>query len=257
LANGIPAVSVQPDGRVVALSSEKSIYRFNTNGSPDTTFDGDGIRTAALQGSGIQVFDMAVSASGRITVVGSQAFVLHTGGPWWQYLTARYTPDGSPDTSYSGDGYLDFDIGTFHNDGATAVAFDTVGRTVIGGFSAQGSAAVPYENPIYSAARVLAPPVKSVSVSGRVTDASGNGVSGVTVSTQGGLSARTTPFGYYTLNNVETNRTYVFSVRSKTDMAFNKRTILVDDQLTGLDFIGEQLDSARPKGSFKGAGFLK
>jgi hypothetical protein len=64
----------------------------------------------------------------------------------------------------------------------------------------------------------------------------------VTVSTQG-ISATTNPFGFYTLHNVPTSRTYVFSVRSKTDMAFNKRTILVDDQISGLDFIGEQLDS--------------
>ena len=239
------SIAVMIDGRVVVLSYPKSIYRFNTDGSPDITFDGDGVHTAALPASDSQVYDMAVSASGRITVVGSHPMTLHSGGPWWTYRTAKYLSNGSPDTSYSGDGYLDFDIGTFHNDGATVVAFDTVGRTVIGGLSASGSAAVPFEHPIYSAARLSAPSVTTVTISGRVTGPNGNGVSNATVSTQG-VSTRTTPFGFYTLS-VLTNQTYTVSVRAKNDLAFNKRTLLVDAEITDLDFVGQLFEMGRSK----------
>ena len=233
--DSILSIAVQLDGRVVALGSTKALYRFNTNGSPDTTFDGDGISTAVLP---VSVYDMAVSASGRITVVGSQPFALHTGGPWWTYRAARYLPDGSPD------GYLEIDVGVNRNDGATVVAFDSVGRTVIGGFSAGGSAAVPWEWPLFAAARLSAPPVMPVSVSGRVVGPNGNGIANATVSAQG-ISAQTNPFGYYTLNNIETNRTYAFTVRAKNDLTFFKRTILVDGQISGLDFVGQQLGSAK------------
>jgi hypothetical protein len=158
----------------------------------------------------------------------------------------KYAADGSPDQSYGVGGSIDVNVGGSY-DGARAVSVDSVGRTVVAGVSSNCCIRTYWETPRFSAIRILAPEPRPVSVSGRVTDANGNGVSGVTVSTQSGLSTRTSPFGFYTLNNVETNRTYVFSVRSKTDMAFGKRTILVDDQVTGLDFIGEQFDTARSK----------
>jgi uncharacterized delta-60 repeat protein len=250
LGLGFRSIGLQLDGRVVALGEGNIIYRFNTDGSLDTSFDGDGSRPA-LSGTNKTPYSLLVSASGKITVVGTGippacSFGFPCPNPDLLFFTARYRPDGSLDTGFSDDGYLDVNVGAAVSspfNGARAIAVDPVGRVVVGGVSSSCCNRTYWETPRFSAMRLAAPQPRPVSVSGRVTDANGNGVSGVTVSTQGGLSARTTPFGFYTLNNVETNRTYVFSVRSKTDMAFGKRTILVDDQLTGLDFVGEQLDS--------------
>jgi hypothetical protein len=162
--------------------------------------------------------------------------------PVLNYLVARYRSDGTPDTTLGGNGDLDINPGV--QAGATAVALDSQGRTVVSGVAAMNSQTFnPWQTPMFSAARISAPPVMLVSVSGRVVDSNGSGVSSVTVSTQGGISARTSPFGYYTLNNVPTNRTYTFSVRSKGDLVFNKRVVLVDDILAGLDFIGVQPDA--------------
>ncbi|HEV7643271.1 MAG TPA: hypothetical protein VGO50_04945 [Pyrinomonadaceae bacterium] len=243
---GIRSLAVQLDGRVVALG-QKNIFRFNTDGSLDTSFDGDGSRQALATDKGPSW--LMVSASGKITVVGGTPSPSNCG--WWGgcptiaqwFLTARYLSDGSPDANYSGDGYLDIDVGGGYGSMATTVGFDPTGRLVVSGLTAtMGTPTIPIQNPVFSATRLAAPQPRPVSVSGRVTGPNGNGVSGVTVSTSG-VSATTNPFGFYTLHNVPTNRTYVFSVRSKTDMAFGKRTILVDDQISGLDFIGEQLDS--------------
>jgi hypothetical protein len=130
-----------------------------------------------------------------------------------------------------------------HHSRALSCAYDSTGRLVVGGWSSPSSSSPDR----FALIRLTAPQPRPVSVSGRVTDSSGNSVSGVMVTTQGGLTARTSPFGYYTMNNVPTNRTYTFSARSKGDMAFNKRVVLVDDQITGLDFIGEQPEAARSK----------
>ncbi|HEV7643273.1 MAG TPA: hypothetical protein VGO50_04955 [Pyrinomonadaceae bacterium] len=250
LGLGFRSIGLQLDGRVVALGHGNIIYRFNADGSLDTSFDGDGSRQA-LNGTDKVPYSLMVSASGKITVIGTGippacSFGFPCPTPDLRYFTARYKQDGSLDTSFSGDGYLEIDVGVIisagYNGGRT-IAVDPIGRVVFAGVSSSCCIRTYWESPRFSAARLAAPPPRPVSVSGRVTDANGNGVSGVTVSTQGGLSARTTPFGFYTLNNVETNKTYIFSVRSKTDMAFGKRTILVDDQISGLDFVGEQLDS--------------
>ena len=250
LGLGFRSIGLQLDGRVVALGEGNIIYRFNTDGSLDTSFDGDGSRPA-LNGSNKTPYSLLVSAGGKITAVGTGippacSFGFPCPTPDLLFFTARYRPDGSLDTGFSDDGYLDINVGAAASspfNGARAIAVDSVGRVVVGGVSSSCCNRTYWETPRFSAMRLAAPQPRPVSVSGRVTDANGNGVSGVTVSTQGGLSARTTPFGYYTLNNVETNRTYIFSVRSKTDMAFGKRTILVDDQISNLDFVGEQLDS--------------
>jgi uncharacterized delta-60 repeat protein len=249
---GFRSVGLQLDGRVVALGDGNIIYRFNGDGSLDTSFDGDGSR-AALSGTNKQPYRLMVSAGGKIMVVGTGippacSFGFPCPDPGLLFFTARYQPDGSLDTGFSDDGYLDVNVGAAISapfNGARAVAMDSIGRVVVGGASSSCCNRTYWESPRFSAMRLAAPQPRPVSVSGRVTDANGNGVSGVTVSTQSGLSARTSPFGFYTLNNVETNRTYVFSVRSKTDMAFNKRTILVDDQISGLDFIGEQPAASR------------
>jgi uncharacterized delta-60 repeat protein len=250
LGLGFRSIGLLPDGRVVALGEGNIIYRFNTDGSLDTSFDGDGSR-AAFVGTSKTPYSLLVSASGKITVVGTGippacSFGFPCPDPTLLFFTARYLPDGSLDTGFSDDGYLDINVGAVASagyNGARTIAADSIGRVVVAGVSSSCCIRTYWETPRFSAMRIAAPQPRPVSVSGRVIDASGNGVSGVTVSTQSGLSARTTPFGYYTLNNVQTNRTYVFSVRSKSDMAFNKRTILVDDQLTGIDFVGEQLDS--------------
>ncbi len=254
LGLGFRSIGLQLDGRVVALGEGNIIYRFNADGSLDTSFDGDGSRPA-LDGTNKVPYSLLVSAGGKITVAGTGippacSFGFPCPTPDLSFFTARYKQDGSPDTSFSDDGYLGINVGSAFSspfNGARAIAMDSIGRVVVGGVSSSCCNRTYWETPRFSAMRLAAPQPRPVSVSGRVTDANGNGVSGVTVSTQSGLSARTSPFGFYTLNNVQTNRTYIFSVRSKTDMAFGKRTILVDDQITGLDFIGEQLGSARSK----------
>lgn len=238
---GIRSVGVQLDGRVLALGYGRILFRFNSDGSLDNSFDGDGSRPV-WSSTDKEPYSMLVTASGKITVVGtgippSCQFGFPCPTPDLRFFTARYRPDGSLDTAYSNDGYLEIDISGSY-DGARAIGVDPIGRVVVGGLTSNCCNRTYWEQPVYALARLSAPPTMFVSVSGRVVRANGTPVGNATVSSQGMIS-RTNPFGYYTFSNVQTNRTYTFSVRTR-DLAIPKRTILVDGEIANLDFFGQQ-----------------
>lgn len=93
------AVAVQPDGKIIVSGSRFSsggvlhgvaVARFLSDGSLDSTFDGDGI-TGSWNPSGASSpkNGLVLQPDGKVVVVGA-------GGPFvWRYL-----PDGSPDTTF-------------------------------------------------------------------------------------------------------------------------------------------------------------
>lgn len=83
------------------------------------------------------------------------------------------------------------------------------------------------------------PSAASVSISGRVTDANGRGISRATVSVNGSKGAVgttiTNPFGYYRINGIEAGNSYVFEARHKR-YSFTPQALSVDADLTDLNF---------------------
>jgi hypothetical protein len=81
------------------------------------------------------------------------------------------------------------------------------------------------------------------SVAGRVMSAAGKGVAGSQISiTDSNGNTRivvTNPFGYYRFANVATGGTYTIRVLSKR-YTFASRTVQVNDNITGIDFVAEQ-----------------
>lgn len=99
-----------------------------------------------------------------------------------------------------------------------------------------------------SAATGCTPPVSAagVSVGGRVTTASGSGISKVrvTLSSASGvtISALTNAFGYYSFEDVTAGQTYVISVSSKGYQFDNPvRVVNVEDTISGMDFVANAL----------------
>ncbi len=118
-------VAVQGDGKIVAVGSageDFTIARYNTNGSLDTSFSGDGKQTT---GDFFEATGVALQGDGKIVAVGSG-----TGG----FALVRYNPNGSLDTSFSGDGKQTTDFGTDFDE-ATGVALQPDGKVVAVGFS--------------------------------------------------------------------------------------------------------------------------
>ena len=103
---------MQSDGKIVAagymnqdVSPGQNIFavvRYNTDGSLDTTFSGDGIQTTAIGLFSSEAWDVVVQSDGKIVVVG------HTQEPDFprsrRFAVVRYNTDGSLDTTFSGDG---------------------------------------------------------------------------------------------------------------------------------------------------------
>ena len=241
---GFRSVAVQRDGRVVAVGHTNILYRFNANGSPDTSFDQDGSRQA-LGNPSASPRDVVVGAGGRITVVGEKNLVA---GVPFLYLTARYLPDGSPDPSYSDDGLLDIDVMSGGSDGAWTTGIDSLGRVVIAGRSANGTVQNPFETAVFSVARLSAPSVV-VSVSGRVTGPDGSPVSNALLRTQDAagnyLTSRSSPFGYYRFD-LPIGHAYTISVTSKR-FTFANRVVSVGDEITDFDFVGASFDGVTSK----------
>jgi len=235
--NGLRRIKIQSDGRILALSHLNVLYRFNSDGSLDTNFDGDGSRPAL--NAPLTATDFNVSASGKITVVG---YPLPPNFPI-NYQIARYLPDGSLDTNFSDDGLLEIDINSSRSDATTVIDFDLVGRTFIAGYSAIGTVLNPFENPSFSNARLLASPVQNFGFSGRVTDTDGNPVYNASLTIQKGSNiigyARTNPFGFFNFNNIPTNQTYKLSTKAK-GLNFYEQSVLPDDKVVNYLVVGEK-----------------
>lgn len=231
---GFKAVRLQSDGRIMGLSHTNMLYRFNINGSLDTSFDGDGLRPA-LNAASLLATSFTVSASGKITAAGyppTQAPI--------DYRIARYTPDGAPDTSFSGDGFLEIHL--FGQDAAVMTDTDLKGRTHISGYSAMGTVHAPFENSQFSNARLSAAPAQNVGISGRVTGPGGRAILNAALTLRNGAeiigSARTNSFGWFHISNVAANQTYTLSTSAKA-RSFSDLRVTVDGQITNLLVIGE------------------
>ena len=133
------AAAVQSDGRVVVAGSSGSDFalaRYNTNGSLDASFDGDGLVTTDFGGGQDAAFDLAIQPDGKIVVAGTTA----QGGSS-DFAVARYNPDGSLDVSsgsldagFGVDGRVTTDFGGAGAEGASGIALQqNAGIVAVGG----------------------------------------------------------------------------------------------------------------------------
>ncbi|WP_369274178.1 calcium-binding protein [Streptomyces sp. R11] len=136
-------VAVQPDGRIVAgafAGGWFAVLRYLPDGSPDGTFGGgDGVTMTAFSdtgGGGATARDLALQPNGKIVMAG------YAGQSFFDFAVARYNPDGSPDTSFSGDGKVTTDLGGYN--WGESVAVQSTGRIIVGGQSADRFALVRY-----------------------------------------------------------------------------------------------------------------
>ena len=120
------AVAVQADGKVVAAGTKGGdlvVARYNPDGTPDTTFDGDGIKAVDAGGANDVARAVAVQADGKIAVAGTNGS---------DAVVARLRADGTLDTSLNGTGLKAIDFGG-SADGANGLAIQSNGRIVVAG----------------------------------------------------------------------------------------------------------------------------
>ncbi|MDB5872770.1 MAG: hypothetical protein JWQ07_2212 [Ramlibacter sp.] len=169
---------VQPDGKILvggftapvgSFIGSFALARFNADGTPDTSFDGDGKLTTAFEGSlGGYIWAIALGANGTILAGGgvqdsigfvrygldghyietvkpdmgnftfgrdlelqADGKILLLGRTANDFALVRLNGDGTPDAGFGGDGKAIADFGG--NDRAMAIALEADGRLLVAG----------------------------------------------------------------------------------------------------------------------------
>lgn len=132
------SVAIQPDGKIVVagVSSDTSycddfiVLRYNTDGSPDTTFNSNGIVKTDLGGEFDGANSLAIQSNGKIVATGE---VDNVSGTEMDFALVRYTASGSLDTSFGISGIVITDIfGAM--DSCYSVAIQSDGKIIAAGY---------------------------------------------------------------------------------------------------------------------------
>ena len=138
------AVALQPDGKIVvagrAVIGGQNVFavvRYNNDGTtPDASFDGDGIATTTV-GVAASANALAIQPDGKIVVAGFGDLGVGGGN---DFVVIRYNADGSPDSTFDGDGVATTAIGAGGaDDQGRAVAIYGDGQVVVAGYSHNGT----------------------------------------------------------------------------------------------------------------------
>jgi uncharacterized delta-60 repeat protein len=135
------ALALQGDGKIVAAGRAEvsgiedfALARYNTDGSLDPTFDGDGKVTTDFAGRSDAAFAVAIQENGEIVAAGCASCI----GTADDFALARYNTDGSLDPTFDGDGKVITDFAR-DTDQARAVAIQEDGKIVATGLTVVAS----------------------------------------------------------------------------------------------------------------------
>jgi uncharacterized delta-60 repeat protein len=134
---------VQPDGKIVAAgvsnaegSNDVALVRYLADGSVDASFGSGGTVLSDIGTNSSDVVQSVLLRSDGMIVVSG-----YTGAPGQnEFLAARFTADGSPDTSFGSNGIVTTDLGG--DDFSFASALQADGKIVLGGYALVDGAVV-------------------------------------------------------------------------------------------------------------------
>jgi len=164
-------ITLQPDGKAVVAGNMSpdsfALARYNTDGTLDPSFDGDGMLVTDFNAESFDILYAALAQpDGKILAAGS-AFSTSTNDE--DFALVKYNADGSLDTSFSDDGKLAINFSASEREAAHALALQADGSILLGGVAT-------YETPIqrmeFALARiqndldVIAPTVQSITLAG-------------------------------------------------------------------------------------------
>jgi uncharacterized delta-60 repeat protein len=135
-------VAIQSNGKIVAAgsswydcfnsqycydpTSDFALWRYNADGTADTSFDGDGSLQTDFGGGYDTAYGVAIQGDGKIVAAGRTDI-----GGDFDFALTRYLSDGSLDPNFHFDGRVVTDFGG--SDRARAVAIGSGGRIVAAG----------------------------------------------------------------------------------------------------------------------------
>ncbi len=238
------SLAIQPDGKYVVAGfanngvvTNFALVRYNTDGSLDSTFSGDGIVTTPIGTGSSQAYGLAIQSNGTILVSGWGTFAGNA-----NHVVVRYNEDGTLDDSsfarspenFGNGGIATVDISP--GDINPFMKLQNDGKIVIAGTSGGLLGVARLQND-------LAPTAAEASISGRVVDIRQRGISKVTVKIQdmsGNVRiVSTSSFGYFQIEGLEVGQSYLVVVSAKR-YTFNppSRVINLQDSFENAHFVG-------------------
>lgn len=133
------SLALQPDGKILLGGTSGNgtiaglvVSRFNTDGSPDSTFSSDGKVFTPIGTSNQKGRSVALQPDGRILL----------GGHFWNgsdedFVVVRYDADGALDSSFGTGGIVTTDLSPYYDEGV-ALALQPDGKILLGGSSYVG-----------------------------------------------------------------------------------------------------------------------
>jgi uncharacterized delta-60 repeat protein len=135
------ALAMQSDGKIVVAGTtfdgarfRLAVVRYLTDGSLDPSFGIGGKATLAIASMDGEAHAVAIQADGRIVLAGKAMATVTL------FVVARFTADGSPDSSFGSGGVVLTDTGAVYGDGASAMALLADGRILVSGSGTQAGA---------------------------------------------------------------------------------------------------------------------
>ena len=138
--DAIRSIVIQSDGKILAVGNASNgtnfdfaIARYNANGSLDTSFDADGKLLTPIGSGADYAMSVAIQSDGKIVAAGYSY-----NGADNDFALARYSSNGSLDTTFNTTGKITTPIGSANNSGFS-MAIQSDGKIVVAGFSYNGS----------------------------------------------------------------------------------------------------------------------
>ncbi len=133
------SIVLQSDGKIVAagysdttISSvhyyHVAVVRYNTDGSLDNTFSGDGKLTTSIGGNEDYGMSAAIQSDGKIVVAGTVKLTNK------DFAVVRYNTDGTLDNTFGTAGIVTTAVGT-GDDNGKSVAIQSDGKIVVAGYA--------------------------------------------------------------------------------------------------------------------------
>lgn len=128
-------ILVLGDVFIDATGYDIAVWRYNSDGMPDTSFDGDGIviinNAAGGNNWDKSSYGIAVDAAGKIVIAGFSRNVALK----YEVVVIRLTSDGALDPSFGTGGIVRYDRGMGMENYANDMAIDSSGRIVVAGYA--------------------------------------------------------------------------------------------------------------------------
>lgn len=140
----VDAMTLLNDGKILLAGNNYTDFlaaRFNTDGSLDTTFGTNGWTATGFDLSDSQVKDVALQNDGKILLSG---FAYNNSTGKYSMATARLNADGTLDTTFGASGKVTVNSGN-NDDFAVAIAVQTDGKIVMGGYTYVGENPLRYD----------------------------------------------------------------------------------------------------------------